>query len=127
MLLSITTLAVANIIDDEESEWIDEMDCGSTNQRKEKQAPGACRKGLVSSLQLLGDYEVLLTPPQSVRAAANQAAAKAVMFISGLTAGSGYYESMSLNDMPLNCCKWNYHFELLSFHKVKLSLVFSFL
>ncbi|XVF21819.1 hypothetical protein REPUB_Repub12eG0122700 [Reevesia pubescens] len=103
MLLSITPLVVANIVQEEESELIDESDCCPTNQTKEKQAPGRCRKDLISSLQMLSDYEALLTPPQSVRSVANQAAAKAIMFISGLTVGNGYYECMSVNDMPMNC------------------------
>ncbi|OMO77792.1 hypothetical protein CCACVL1_14830 [Corchorus capsularis] len=103
MLLSITPLAVANIVEEEESELIDENDCSTTNQTKEKQPQGRRRKDLISSLQMLSDYEALLIPPQSVRTVANQAAAKAIMFVSGLTVGNGYYESMSINDMPMNC------------------------
>ena len=101
MLLSITTLVVTNLIEEEESAWIDEMQQSPVNQRKEKQ--GKRQKGLITSLQLLGDYEGLLTPPQSVSSVANQAAAKATMCISGLTVRSGY--SMSINDTPINCCK----------------------
>ncbi|MBA0560267.1 hypothetical protein Golob_017177, partial [Gossypium lobatum] len=103
MLLSITPLVVANIVEEEESELIDGCDCSPTNQIKEKQSPGRCRQDLISSLQMLGDYEALLTPPQPVRSVANQAAAKAIMFVSGLTVGNGYYECMSINDMPMNC------------------------
>ncbi|KAE8693768.1 Mediator of RNA polymerase II transcription subunit 33B [Hibiscus syriacus] len=103
MLLSITPLAVANIVEEEESELIDESDCSSIDQTKEKQALGKCCQGLVSSLQMLGDYEALLTPPQPVLSVANQAAAKAIMFFSGLTVGNGYYECVSINDMPMNC------------------------
>ncbi|OMP04999.1 hypothetical protein COLO4_09143 [Corchorus olitorius] len=103
MLLSITPLAVANVVEEEESELIDENDCSPTDQTKEKQPQGRRRKDLISSLQMLSDYEALLIPPQSVRTVANQAAAKAIMFISGLTVGNGYYESMSINDMPMNC------------------------
>ncbi|XP_048336798.2 mediator of RNA polymerase II transcription subunit 33B isoform X1 [Ziziphus jujuba] len=103
MLLSITTLAVTNIVEEEESELLEETERSPTNQRTEKQAMGQRRKELITSLQLLGDYEGLLTPPQSVSSAANQAAAKAMMFISGLTVGNGYYECVSVNDMPVNC------------------------
>ncbi|PPE01315.1 hypothetical protein GOBAR_DD01641 [Gossypium barbadense] len=103
LLLSISPLAVTNIVEEEKSELIDEIDCSQTTQTKEKQAPGRCHKGLISSLQMLNDYEALLTPPQSVRSVANQAAAKAIMVISGLTVGNGYYECMSSNDMPINC------------------------
>ncbi|XWS31614.1 hypothetical protein CRYUN_Cryun23aG0091400 [Craigia yunnanensis] len=103
MLLSISPLVVANIVEEEESELIDQIDCSPTNQTKEKQATGRCRKNLITSLQMLSDYEALLTPPQSVRSVANQAAAKAIMFVSGLTVSNGYYECMSINDMPMNC------------------------
>jgi hypothetical protein len=102
MLLSITTLTVANFIEEEESELIDETEHSPTNQSKEK--PGRRRKDLVTSLQLIGDYEGLLTAPQAVSLVANQAAAKAIMYVSGLPVGNGYYESVSMNDMPMNCC-----------------------
>ncbi|KAF2314902.1 hypothetical protein GH714_037127 [Hevea brasiliensis] len=103
MLLSITTLAVANIIEEEEGELIDEIEHSPTDQMKEKQGLGKCRRGLITALQLLGDYDSLLTPPQSVTSVANQAAAKATLFISGVNSSNSYYESMSMNDMPINC------------------------
>ncbi|XP_022771072.1 mediator of RNA polymerase II transcription subunit 33B-like isoform X1 [Durio zibethinus] len=103
MLLSITPLVVANIVEEEESELIDDSDFSSSNQTKEKQASGRCRRDLISSLQMLSDYAALLTPPQLVCSVANQAAAKAIMFVSGLTVGNGNYECMSINDMPMNC------------------------
>lgn len=105
MLLSITTLAITNIIEEEESEMLEETEHSSTNQRIEQHALGQRRKDLITSLQLLGDYDGLLTPPQYVISAANQAAAKAVLFISGLNVSNGYYECVSVNDMPLNCSK----------------------
>ncbi|KAM6558598.1 hypothetical protein CsatA_027837 [Cannabis sativa] len=103
MLLSISTLAVTNIVEEEESEEMEEAEQCSTNQRIDKQSFGQRRKDLVTSLQLLGDYEGLLTPPQSVTLAANQAAAKAMMSISGLTVSNGYYDCSGGNDMPINC------------------------
>ncbi|XP_031279902.1 mediator of RNA polymerase II transcription subunit 33B [Pistacia vera] len=103
MLLSITTLAVAEIIEEDESELMEETEHSLSNHGQEKHAPGERRKDLVASLQLLGDYESLLTPPYSVRSIANQAAAKATMFVSGLTVGNGYYESVSMNDLPISC------------------------
>lgn len=106
MLLSITTLAVANIIEEEENTLMEEPELVVSYPRKEKQVIGSRRKNLVSSLQQLGDYEGLLTAPQLVSSIANQAAAKAIMYISGLTAGNGYIETMSMNDMPINCCKF---------------------
>ncbi|XP_043711715.1 mediator of RNA polymerase II transcription subunit 33A-like [Telopea speciosissima] len=103
ILLCITTLVVVALIEEEELALIDEAEHSPTNQWKEKQVGGKRRKDLISSLQILGDYEGLLTPPQSVIFVANQAAAKAMMFVSGLTVGSGYFECINMSDMPMNC------------------------
>ncbi|KAL2335768.1 hypothetical protein Fmac_016981 [Flemingia macrophylla] len=100
MLLCITTLVVANLIEEEEGELIEEAERSPTNQRKDKQALGVRRGELVISLQLLGDYENLLCSPQSVIWGANQAAAKATLFVSGQ---SGYLEYTNVNDLPTNC------------------------
>ncbi|XP_027358349.1 mediator of RNA polymerase II transcription subunit 33B-like [Abrus precatorius] len=100
MLLCIATLVVANIIEEEEGELMEEAERSPTNQRKDKQALGECRGELATSLKLLGDYEDLLNPPQSVTWVANQAAAKAILFISG---HNGYLESMNVNDLPTTC------------------------
>lgn len=102
MLLCITTLVVANLIEEEEGELIEEAERSPTNQRKNKPATGKRRGELVTSLQLLGDYEDLLNPPQPVTWVANQAAAKAIVFVSG---HSGYLEHVNVNDLPTNCCK----------------------
>lgn len=107
MLLSITTLTVANIIEEEESSLAEDVEQALTNQRRDKQGPGNRRKDLISSLQQLGDYEGLLIPPPSVNSVANQAAAKAILCISGLTVGNGYIECLSMNDMPMNWCKFS--------------------
>lgn len=95
MLLSITPLAIVNIIEEEEKEL------NLANQGKE--SVGERRQDLVSSLKQLDDYEGLLTPPLQVASVANQAAAKATMFLSGLTIPSGYFDGISMNDMPMNC------------------------
>ncbi|KAL5079919.1 hypothetical protein RYX36_008340 [Vicia faba] len=100
MLLCITTLVVANLIEEEEGELIEEAERSPTNQRKNKPTIGKRRGELVTSLQLLGDYEDLLNPPQTVTWVANQAAAKATMFVSG---HSGYLEYTNVNDLPTNC------------------------
>lgn len=93
--MSITPLAIANLIEEEE------RNCSSTNQTKESSRKR--HQDLLSSLQQLVDYEGLLTPPLPAAPLANQAAAKAMIFLSGLRVGSGYFEGMSLNDMPVNC------------------------
>ncbi|CAK7332989.1 unnamed protein product [Dovyalis caffra] len=103
ILLSITTLVVADLIDEEENAPIDESVCGSTNHWKDKKLPGKRHDDLVSSLQLLGDHQSLLSPPQSVVSAANQAAAKAMLFVSGINVGSTYSECINMQDMPINC------------------------
>ncbi|XP_050132999.1 mediator of RNA polymerase II transcription subunit 33A-like isoform X2 [Malus sylvestris] len=82
MLLSITTLVVADLIEEEEITPTNKNECGSINGWKEKEVPRQRRNDLVSSLQTLGDYQGLLTPPQCVVSAANQAAAKAMLFLS---------------------------------------------
>lgn len=114
MLLSISTLAVTIIIEEEEVEP-KEDDCSPSKSRDEKQSSGMCRKGLITSLQMLGEYESLLTPPQSIIAVANQAAAKAVMFISGVAVGNEYYDCASMNDTPINCCKYLFLCKNLTF------------
>ena len=90
---------------EEECELIDESELSPTNQRIEKQPQGKRCKELVTSLQLLSDYDGLLTPPQYAVSVANQAAAKAIMFISNLPVSNGHYECVSVTDMPMNCCK----------------------
>ncbi|KAI3449600.1 hypothetical protein Pfo_006265 [Paulownia fortunei] len=103
MLLSITTLAVANIVEEEEITLSNEAEQSSMSQRKSIESVGKRREDLVSSLQRLDDFEGLLTPPPLVSSLANQAAARAMMFLSGLSVGGGHLNGMTLNDMPLNC------------------------
>ncbi|CAI0395338.1 unnamed protein product [Linum tenue] len=103
LLLSVTTIAVAEIIEEEESEQMDDTACYPTTQKNEKQSPGSCRDGLIAALQILGDQEGLLTPPHPIVSIANQAAAKATFFVSGLATNNSYYENVSMNDMPIDC------------------------
>lgn len=105
LLLSIIPLVIANLIEEEENASIDEACCGSTNHWKEKRILGKRRNDLISSLQELGDYQGLLTPPQSAVTAANQAAARAMLFVSGISVGSAYFDCINMKDMPINCCK----------------------
>ncbi|KAK9139597.1 hypothetical protein Scep_009278 [Stephania cephalantha] len=102
MLFSITTLVVADIIEEEEVVLMDEREQAS-DQWNEKKVIGNRRRALISSLQVMGDHEGMLTPPASVTSVANQAAAKAMMFVSGLNVGSGYFDSISMKDLPMNC------------------------
>ncbi|XP_047162547.1 mediator of RNA polymerase II transcription subunit 33A [Vigna umbellata] len=105
MLLCIISLVVGNLIEEEEEEGIavDEEENGPFDCWKGKKVPGKCRHDLVSSLQVLGDYQSLLAPPQSVVVAANQAAAKAILFVSGITVGSAYFDCLNMTEMPVDC------------------------
>ncbi|XP_048497254.1 mediator of RNA polymerase II transcription subunit 33A isoform X3 [Beta vulgaris subsp. vulgaris] len=102
VLLSIITLAVADLIDEEENP-LGESESVSTNNWIKRYDPHTRRKDLISCLQILGDYQSLLTPPQSIVSAANVAAAKAMMFVSGVDVTSGYLECINVNDRPTNC------------------------
>lgn len=100
MLLSIVPLVIVNIIEEEECAVNEESQLG---QKVDQQVSEMLRRELVSSLQLLGEYEGLLTPPTPVASIANQAAAKAMMYLSGLSVTSGYLDSLSISDLPMNC------------------------
>ncbi|KAL3647906.1 hypothetical protein CASFOL_008874 [Castilleja foliolosa] len=103
ILLSIATLVVVNIFEEDETVLNGEVEHRSFNQRKPIECVGKRRKDLVSSLQQLDDFEGLLIPPPLVSSLANQAAAKAMIFLSGVSVGSWQLSGMSLNDMPLIC------------------------
>ncbi|PWZ38467.1 Mediator of RNA polymerase II transcription subunit 33B [Zea mays] len=92
MLLSITTLAIADIIMEADS-LCNETELNS--HVNEKKAIGNLRNELMLSLQILGDYESLLVPPSCVIPAANQAATKAAMFISGISINNGYMDNVN--------------------------------
>lgn len=97
---------VADFIDEEESAPLDETEYGSTSSWKEERSvPGKCRNELASSLQMLGDYKGLLIPLKSTVSAANQAAAKAMFYISGVNIENTNLECISMNHMPANCGK----------------------
>jgi hypothetical protein len=92
MLLSITTLVIADIIEEADS-LCNEKELNS--HAKEKKSTGNLRDELMISLQILGDYESLLAPPPCVIQAANHAATKAAMFISGISISNGYMENVN--------------------------------
>ncbi|KNA04417.1 hypothetical protein SOVF_199670 isoform A [Spinacia oleracea] len=97
VLLSITPLVVADLIEEEENP-LDESD-----NWKERHEPYTRRKSLVSCLQILGDFQSLLSPPQSIVSSANLAAARAMMFVAGIDVADGYFECINVNDLPINC------------------------
>lgn len=104
MLLCITTLVAADLIEEEENGLCGELSCAPDNQWKVQQVTRKLRKDLVSSLQMLGNYQGLLIPPQSVVSVANRAAAKAMLSMSGTNIDNGYLECVNMKDLPFNCC-----------------------
>ncbi|XP_020521729.1 mediator of RNA polymerase II transcription subunit 33A isoform X2 [Amborella trichopoda] len=88
VLLSITPLAAARVIEEdmEDSSLINggvTQNSGTTDEHgKDGNLPTSRRQGLISSLQVLGQFSGLLLPPPSVVPAANLAAAKAAGFVS---------------------------------------------
>lgn len=104
MLLCIMPLVVSSLVEEEERIPTGDTENGHADQWNE-QVLGKCRKDLVLSLQSLGDHQSLLVPPQSVAAAANQAAAKAMLVASGITIGSASFECFNLTETPIDCCK----------------------
>lgn len=110
MLLTITTLVVADLIEEEgDIGPNDEMEINGSLNCIGKPNSGKRRRGLISSLQSLADYHSLLTPPSSVVSAANQAAAKAMMFVSGVNFGSVYFDCIDMTEMPNNCSGTMHH------------------
>ncbi|XP_068668880.1 mediator of RNA polymerase II transcription subunit 33A-like [Aristolochia californica] len=71
VLLSITPLTIARVVEEDDNDL--EYD--------------AKRRGLISSLQVLGQFSGLLLPPASVVIAANNAALKAASFVSNSKSG----------------------------------------
>ena len=91
MLLSIVPLAILSVVKEEE-EMLSVTNSGNKTAGCEQvmtgNMQGSRRHGLVLSLQLLGTFSGLLSPPSSVVIAANMAAEKAATFISNMKKGS---------------------------------------
>ncbi|XP_073030533.1 mediator of RNA polymerase II transcription subunit 33A-like isoform X1 [Primulina eburnea] len=106
MLLSVTTLVVADLVEEEESVATNESNSG---MGRKQQVSKKRRTDLVLSLQNLRNYQSLLAPPESVIPAANQAAAKAMLFVSGINVGTAYHDCITTSDTPINCSGSLYH------------------
>ncbi|KAK4372483.1 hypothetical protein RND71_007867 [Anisodus tanguticus] len=109
MFFSIITLVIADLIEEEESEACDDIESSIGSRHMKKQVEGTRRRDVVSCLQNLGDYQSLLIPPQAITTAGNQAAAKAMMFRSGINTNNSYFECINMKDMPTNCSGNLYH------------------
>ncbi|CAN0898515.1 Mediator of RNA polymerase II transcription subunit 33A [Linum grandiflorum] len=103
MLLSIIPLVVAELIEEEETEPVEQqLECDSTNHWKDRNVSGKRRSDVVSSIQLLGDYQSLLSPPKLVQSLANQAALKAMLVVAGLNVDNVSLECVTMKDIPVN-------------------------
>lgn len=105
ILLSITPLVVISIIEEEErSLQAAENNTNTNNHDKEKKASvlGTRRAALISSLRILGQFDGLLVPHQSVASVANQAAIKAASMVGSINGGSGTYAGLSSNVISSN-------------------------
>lgn len=111
LLLSITTLSIADVINEDKSTINNQMENSNISQLQDTVLQGERHKALVHSLQLLGNFESLLVPPPSFISVANQAAAKALAFVSGIPVSVGFFESIGTNN-KLNCCKLISHLYL---------------
>ncbi|KAF9591887.1 hypothetical protein IFM89_009495 [Coptis chinensis] len=95
VLLSITPLAIARVIENEELSSFSLRESSGTgsigshdDHGMDERSRGTRKHGLISSLQALGQFMGLLCPPASVIIAANNAAAKAAVFISSFKNGN---------------------------------------
>lgn len=103
MLLCIVPLTSALVIEEEErqsmhSTSISESGCIGASDDKERKIFGNCRAAFISSLQILGQFEGLLSAHQLVAAAAHQAAATAVAYVAEYNGGSVSMEGLSASD-----------------------------
>ncbi|XP_026413117.1 mediator of RNA polymerase II transcription subunit 33A-like [Papaver somniferum] len=96
VLLSITPLAIARVLEDAGEMPLSSLQGGSgpgntgavLNHGTDGKGLVSKRQGLISSLRNLGQFSGLLSPPPSVVISANNAAAKAANFISNFKNGS---------------------------------------
>ncbi|KAJ0975421.1 hypothetical protein J5N97_017386 [Dioscorea zingiberensis] len=107
MLLSIVPLAIAHVVKDDGAAPSLEQNCmlGISKNGYDQGSDGnkfsSKRHGLISALQVLGQFSGLLSPPPSVVIAANNAASKAHVFISSLKKGNGSRSGVVQNGPPV--------------------------
>ncbi|XP_049933972.1 mediator of RNA polymerase II transcription subunit 33A-like isoform X2 [Nymphaea colorata] len=110
ILLSITPLAIARVVGQgtESNMHVNDdsrSSLGSPHQHgiigMERDTDSSIRHGLVSALQILGQFSALLSPPPSVVIAANNAAAKASNFITNLKGGNDNFSSVKHVDTSI--------------------------
>ncbi|CAH2052914.1 unnamed protein product [Thlaspi arvense] len=87
MSLCIVPLVIASLIEEGEYEFVMEK----------------LRDDLITSLKVLGEFPGLLHPPRCVVSAANKAATRAIIFLSGGNVGKSCSDVINMKDMPINC------------------------
>ncbi|XP_077214711.1 mediator of RNA polymerase II transcription subunit 33A-like isoform X2 [Tasmannia lanceolata] len=104
VLLSLTPLAILRVVE-EEGEMPSLKGGGASGNTVTSYEHGlegnryaSRRRGLISSLQVLGQFTGLLVPPASVVIAANNAAAKAAAVISSIKNGSDNFNAVGNGD-----------------------------
>ncbi|KAH9309641.1 hypothetical protein KI387_037552, partial [Taxus chinensis] len=105
VLLSITPLVIVSIIEEEDkilqaakNNVLGNIAHAREHDKERKvMGSGTRRAALVSSLQILGQFDELLKPPATVVSAANQAALRAESFVSSLKCGTGSFDGLSNN------------------------------
>ncbi|KAK2656195.1 hypothetical protein Ddye_009247 [Dipteronia dyeriana] len=110
VLLCIVPLAIANVLDEDTQMNVSsvqgDMPSGYTEtgyvHGMDEKSLAPRKQGLISSLQVLGNFTGLLFPPASVAGVANNAAAKASRFISTSKNAKDCSGSVSPSDTPLN-------------------------
>ncbi|GLJ38137.1 hypothetical protein SUGI_0776330 [Cryptomeria japonica] len=107
ILLSITPLVIVSIIEEEykiieaaKNNVLGNIVNTRVHDKERKiMGLGTRQAALVSSLQILGQFEELLKPPESVLLVANRAALKAKSLVSSLNCGSGSFNGLSSNSV----------------------------
>ncbi|KAI9152792.1 hypothetical protein LWI28_001261 [Acer negundo] len=110
VLLCIVPLAIANVLADDTKTNVSSVQGAMPSgyietgyvQGMDEKSLAPRKQGLISSLQVLGNFTGLLCPPASVAGVANSAAAKASSFISISKNAKDCSGSGSPSDTPLN-------------------------
>lgn len=105
VLLSIVPLAISNVLADDNQVKAPSVQVATdtaNGHAMDENCLGPRKKGLISSLQMLGHFNGLLFPPSSITGEVNSAAAKAYNFISASMNTNDSAGSDSLGSAPLS-------------------------
>ncbi|KAJ8898839.1 hypothetical protein K2173_008148 [Erythroxylum novogranatense] len=109
ILLTIVPLAIASVLEDDAKPHSSSSQGGRCKpgenvckHQVDRKGQASKKLGLVSSLQVLGQFHGLLCPPMSVIDAANVAVAKAAIFVSNANNGKDGVGNSSYSDISVN-------------------------